>query len=193
VFNIPDNIVYIDVTAFNYCYGVTNLIIQGNGATSIGNNAFAGCSGLTSCTIGSGVTSIGTSAFKTCSSLINATIGSGSIGEEAFSGCSRLTSCTIGSGVTSIANYAFGGCSGLTSIVIPSGVTSIGNRAFYYCSGLISVTVEATTPPTLGTNVFQFTNDCPIYVPCDAVGAYKEATNWSSYASRIQAIPGSCP
>jgi len=41
----------------------------------------------------------------------------------------------------------------------------------------------------LGNNAFYATNNCPIYVPAASVNAYKTATNWKSYASRIQAIP----
>ena len=77
----------------------------------------------------------------------------------------------------------------LTSVTIPSGVTSIGVAAFNGCRGLTSVTVNATTPPTLGKYVFTSTNNYPIYVPSESVNAYKAATNWSTYASRIQAIP----
>ena len=110
------------------------------------------------------------------------------IGDNAFLSCSGLTSCTIGSGVTSIGGTAFTQCSSLTSIDIPSGVTSIGSQAFVNCTGLTSVTVNATTPPTLGYSAFDSTNNCPIYVPIASVDAYKSATNWSSYASRIQAI-----
>ena len=40
----------------------------------------------------------------------------------------------------------------------------------------------------MGSYVFNDTNDCPIYVPSESVEAYKAATNWSYYASRIQAI-----
>jgi len=40
----------------------------------------------------------------------------------------------------------------------------------------------------LGTSAFDSTNNCQIYVPAASVDAYKAATNWSSYASRIQAI-----
>lgn len=99
-----------------------------------------------------------------------------------------LTSAAIKSGVTSIGGNAFKGCSSLSSIEIPDSVTSIGDFAFDNCSNLESITVNAATPPTLGTNVFTYTNDCPIYVPSGSVDAYKSATNWSTYASRIQAI-----
>lgn len=148
----------------------TNLVSLeiGDCVTSIGDYAFTSCSGLTSCTIGSDVTSIGEMAFRNCNSL---------------------TSITIPNSVTRISYGAFIYCTSLTSIDIPSGVTSIGSYAFRYCSGLTSVTVEATTPPSLGgTSVFADTNNCPIYVPASSVEAYKTATNWSTYADRIQAI-----
>ena len=57
--------------------------------TSIGNEAFCQCSGLTSVTIPNSVTSIG---------------------ECTFAGCSGLTSVTIPNYVTSIGNGAFSGC-----------------------------------------------------------------------------------
>ena len=101
----------------------------------------------------------------------------------------EAVSITIPDSVTSIGNTAFYFCSGLTSINIPSGVTSIGSDAFNGCRSLTSVTVNATTPPTLpNVNVFNNTNNCPIYVPSESVDAYKAATNWSTYASRIQPI-----
>lgn len=108
---------------------------------------------------------------------------------SAFADCSGLTSVTIPNSVTNIGNSAFSRCSSLTSITIPNSVTTISDYAFLNCSGLTSVTVQATTPPTLGnSNAFNDTNDCPIYVPSASVAAYKAATNWSTYASRIQAI-----
>ena len=59
-----------------------------NSVTSIGKNAFADCSGLTSVTIPNSVTSIGNHAFIGCSGLISVTIGNGvkSIGDRAFDG-----------------------------------------------------------------------------------------------------------
>jgi len=109
----------------------------------IGDNAFFGCSGLTSIILPSGVTEIGYNAFSGCSGLTSLTLPSGvtEIGYFAFSGCSGLTSLTLPSGVTEIGYNAFSGCSGLTSIILPSGVTEIGGYAFFGCSGLTSLTL----------------------------------------------------
>ena len=103
-----------------------------NSVTSIGHDAFAYCSSLTSVTIGNSVTSIGYAAFGGCSSLTSVTIGNSVtfIGTYAFSSCSSLTSVTIPNSVTSIGNYAFYNCSSLTSVTIGNSVTSIGKYAF---------------------------------------------------------------
>lgn len=129
--------------------------------------------------------------FKSTNHITSVTIPSGftSIGDSAFSGFTKLTSMTIPDSVTSIGNSAFSYCSGLTSMTIPEGVTSIGNNVFYNCRSLTSMTINATTPPTLGSSAFSSTNNCPIYVPAESVDLFKTATNWSSLADRIQAIP----
>ena len=54
-----------------------------------------------------------------------------------------------------------------------------------------SITFLSTTPPTAGINVFENMGNIPIYVPAESVETYKAATNWVTYADRIQAIPNS--
>ena len=110
------------------------------------------------------------------------------IGNSAFASCTSLTSVTIPNSVTTISQYAFEYCSGLTSVTIGSGITSIGTYAFNRCSGLTSITINATNPPQIQYDSFNNTNNCPVYVPCEKVAAYKVASNWSNYASRIRGI-----
>ena len=163
------------------------------GATSIGNSAFSNCINLTSVTIPNSVTSIGNNAFRYCNNLTSVTISNSVtiIGNFAFSSCDNLASIEIPNGVRVIGDQAFQDCyNNLESVTISSSITSIAFQAFYGCAELRSVTVKATTPPTLGGNVFKNTSaNLVIYVPAESVDAYKASSGWSTYASKIQAIP----
>ena len=148
---IPDTVTYQEINycvtsignnAFAYCSSLTSVTIP-NSVTSIENDAFSGCSILTSITIPNSVTSIGRNAFSYCSSLTSVTIPNSvtSIEEATFDGCSILTSITIPNSVTSIGRGAFSSCWSLTSVTIPNSVTSIGSFAFAHCSSLTSVDI----------------------------------------------------
>ncbi|MCR5157642.1 MAG: leucine-rich repeat domain-containing protein [Prevotella sp.] len=140
----------------SYCDEIVKVVIE-SGVTSIGNNAFHGCSALTSVDIPEGVTSIGYGAFSSCSGLTSVDIPEGmtSIGDYAFADCSGLTSVDIPKGVTSIGNRAFESCISLTSVGIPAGVTSIGNNAFCNCDGLTSVDIPSGVT-SIGYSAFSF-------------------------------------
>ena len=163
--------------------------------TTIGYAAFSGDTSLTSVKIKNGVTTIGILSFRDCTNLISVEIPDSvrTINRYAFASCGSLTSIDIPSGVTELNEGVFQYCTGLTSVEIPNRVTRISTWAFRGCSNLTSITVNSVTPPTVSSDSFVSTNNCPIFVPCESVDTYKAAANWSTYASRIQAIPGSCP
>ena len=174
-------------STFNYS-NISNIDL--NGVTLIGDYAFRKASGFTSITIPPSVTTFGSHAFESVSGLNSVTIdyaSNATLKSSQFTD-SSITSLTIGSHPTSIGDSMFRKCTKLTTLVIPSNISSIDGYAFDGCTGLRSITVESTTPPTLGSNVFNNTS-CPIYVPSGSVNAYKAASGWSNYKSRIQAIP----
>jgi len=74
------------------------------------------------------VTSIGVDAFMGCTDLISIKIPNSvtEIYGSAFQGCSNLTSIDIPNSVTHINGFVFKDCRGLISATIPNSVTSIG-------------------------------------------------------------------
>ena len=181
-----------EVGTYSSAFGNSTISnIDLNGVTLIGDFGFSYTSGYTSITIPPSVTTFGQYAFNSVSGLNSVTIdyaSNATLGSYQFGGLS-ITSLTIGSHPTAIGQGMFQKCTGLTNLVIPSNISSINNFTFSGCTGLRSITVHSITPPTLGIGVFDNTNNCPIYVPPESVDAYKAASGWSNYASRIQAIP----
>lgn len=193
---IPSGTTKIRGYAFSSCPNLAGDITIPNTVTSIGDYAFASSS-ISSIIIPNSVAQYGYGSymFNACRSLTSVTLPNNISGfpQSMFQNCSSLASITIPNTVTTFYNSVFSGCSSLSSITIPANVSSLGGSTFKDCSSLTSVTVLATTPPTLGTRAFDNTNNCPIYVPAASVDTYKAANNWSSYASRIQAIPTPTP
>ena len=110
---------------------------------------------LKSVTISNNVTTLGNNMFENCTGLTEVVIpGSvNSIGKKTFYGCTGLQKVNIPENVTSLNDYVFGGCSSLTEIVIPSSVTTIGNYAFNSCSGIKKLTIaDSETPLQIGAN-----------------------------------------
>ena len=140
---LPDGLQSIGEEAFRGCSELTSIDIPAS-VTSIGENAFYDCTSLTAVTLPDGLESIGNRVFCVCSALTSIDIPASvtSIGESAFNGCSSLAAVTLPDGLQSIGDNAFRGCSELTSIDIPASVTSIGAGAFNGCSNLAAVTLH---------------------------------------------------
>ena len=133
--------------------------------TSIGDDAFSYCSGLTSVTIPSSVTSIDMYAFR---------------------GCSGLKSITIPSSVTSIGMSAFRDCSSLTSVIIGENCQQILSRAFSKCQELIDVYCCAESVPTTASNAFQdsYIEYATLHIPIASVDAYEVVEPWSNFGKK---------
>ena len=158
---------------------VTDIIIPGT-VSSIGQDAFCGCSSLKSVKISDGVMSMGFGAFEYCRSLESVTIpgsvssidwaifnncgalknvtlsfGLESIGVGMFDECISLETIEIPSTVKSIGDIAFDGCQSLKTITIPDGVESIGEGAFGSCDSLSSINLPASLK-SIGARLFAY-------------------------------------
>ncbi len=198
-----------DYTSWSpWIYDSVKRVIIADGVTTIGDNAFNGCSSLTSVTIPNSVTTIGWRAFNGCSSLTSVTIPNSvtTIGNGAFRNCSRLTSVNIPNSVTTIRAFAFAECSALTSVTIPNSVTTIGSEtfsectnlqkvyigdsvkaigeyAFNNCTSITQISSEAVVPPTCESNALNSINKskCKLIVPKNSLDAYKQAPQWKDF------------
>ena len=154
--------VYTDNTKTNikvYLGTASNVVIP-DGVTTISENAFSNCIGMTSITIPASVTSVGLNAFSGCTSLTKAEFASIKslcgisfndhnytsnplyYAHHLYIGGTEITDLVIPDDVTTINKIVFAGCSGLTSVTIPDNTTSIGLGAFYGCSGITALTLS---------------------------------------------------
>ena len=163
------------------------------GLTSIGQGAFSGCGSLALTSLPSGLTSIGAKAFWNCGSLALTSLPEG------------LTEIENGVFMNIKNNWEHDALIHLKSIgdasafqmnifqdrwtTLGDGITYIGGSAFFWAT-LDRIKILATTPPqlkdayTVGNNTFVNDNrqHIQVYVPDEALDAYKSADNWSGFA-----------
>jgi hypothetical protein len=119
---------------------------------------------VTSVTIGDGATSIGEEAFVNCFSLTNVSIPDSvtSIATNAFSGCSRLSNIVIPNRLTTLQAGVFSSCMSLTSVTIPASVTRVEQGAFSGCFNLLAVYFKGNAP-SVDSSAFERDDNVTVY------------------------------
>ncbi len=123
-------------------------LVVGNGVTTIGNNAFSGCTNLKNIDLSkaSCLSTIGNHAFSSCTALKSVDLSEASsleVIKTSFPGCTGLENVALNEGLKEIGGSAFNTCTSLKSIHIPSTVTAIGGYCFEDCTNLSEVTFAA--------------------------------------------------
>ena len=148
---IPNSLTSIKDEAFRGCDGLTIIMIP-DSITSIGNHAFNGCSDLTSIVIANSVTSIGHAAFLNCANLISVVVYATTpplIDTEVFY---HTNSCPIYVPVESLDAYiSAAGWSEYADRIFPLNIKGDNNIIYYTSSDEKIITPNKTD--VFGANI----------------------------------------
>ena len=156
--------------------GCKNTVIPSS-VKSIGKDAFAGCSEMTTIDIPNQIT------------VINS---------EAFYDCTNLKSVHLPENLKSIGKHSFQSCTSLTDITIPKNVVEILDQAFSDCYNLRSIISKIEEPSDILTNVFSIASylgypeiysNAILYVPIGTIDKYKACTGWKEFLNITDTEP----
>lgn len=166
----------IERKAFNDCHRMYSLTV-GENVTSIGDDAFYGCIGLTTL-----VWNAVNCQYNHMEQHIDEPYA---LPDFAWFKYCPLSSITIGANVKSIPACLGYNQQNLTSIVIPEGVTQIGDYAFAQCSNLTTLEYNAIS---VNYNHYLDFNGCNL----DSEFAWFKGCELTSLkiGDKVQAIPG---
>ncbi len=158
---------------------------------SIGQYAFRNCTALETVNGGENLEDVGYGAFANTAWDLNFPVGEVYLGKTLYKYAGSLytdTQITVKDGTVGVSAGAFEGLTHLVGITLPETVKTIGSRAFEG-TGLLSVTVKSAEAPKLGNSVLGAAAAFggKIFVPVAALGSYKEASGWKTYANKIYA------
>lgn len=147
-----ENVTSIESYAFDSCTSLQSVTLNG----TIGNNAFKGCTGLTSINFADSTNIVlGNSVFENCTGLtysvdepLEIPGGVVRVGDSAFKGCNNLLAVNLNAKLTAASSATagcgtaiFANCKKLEAVNLGENVKFINNTAFQNCSALASVTM----------------------------------------------------
>ncbi len=195
---IPNSVTKIGDFAFIECSSLTSVKIP-DSVTQIGDGAFADCSSMTLVTIGNSVKKIGSDVFSGCSSLTSVTIGKSltKLG-DIFDDCDSLTKFSL---LHSDYNITLEGdwlnnikelyidrplqesikFSNLEKLELGESITRVQVKDMDGLDKLTTIESHALVPPTLPRlSNLQYMN-INVFVPEEALEAYKADENWGKF------------
>ena len=193
---IPNSVIRINYGAFELC-GALESIKLGENINFIGAGAFAECHNLTSIEIPKNVETIGNYVFYLCGNLTSISVDAQNKRYGSFGNCNAIVDCqtntlvagckntTIPDGVTYIGDGCFAGLV-IDSIVIPPSVKGLGSNVFNF-SAIATIYCYAPNPPLVNESSLSLPTEPTLYVPCEALEAYKAHDIWGQF-SNIQCI-----
>lgn len=178
----------IGVYAFSNCEKMVSINLP-DGLQTIGNYAFINCKALPSIQIPEGITTINKEMFGSCYALTSVSFPTTlkTISDYAFNVCKSLTTMSLPENLQTISPSAFSGCTSLPEVHIPSSVRSIGQSAFNGCSNLKHVYAYTLEPTDISENTFSTWTTATLHVPTMAYYNYYFNTQWSKFASVVEA------
>lgn len=139
---LPNSLKMIKSRAFKNS-GLQTITLP-NSVTTMGEEVFMGCTGLTEASLSNKLSYTNYYTFSGCTNLEKVTLPAGikTIGYGTFSACSSLKTIALPSTLEGIDEGAFNDCTSLQAITIPDSVKYIGGRAFQNCVGLQKATLS---------------------------------------------------